>query len=299
MAIKMILDTDIGGDIDDALALALILNSPEIELEAITVNYVDVRRRAELACYQLEVWQKDNVPVAIGCEKPMIGEWDQSHRAQQADLLPPDRKQYPVQQHAVNLLVEKIMGSKEKITICAIGPLTNIALALLVEPEISKKAELVLMGGMIGERRPSRPEWNILCDPEAAKIVFSSGIPLKMAGLDVTEECQFNQEHLDMIRDKGNPRTDFLHQLLEIFRRHFTFMPYLHDPLAAAACIWPEVLRFESRLVKIETEGKYARGLTLDCTPYFHDKPQGQEIEVAVDVKRDLFVEKLLERIMQ
>lgn len=295
---KMILDTDIGGDIDDALALALILNSPEIELEAITACYKDVRRRAELACYQLEIWQKENIPVAAGCDEPVLGKWDPSHLAGQADLLPAQRKLYPLQQHAVNLLIEKIMTSTEKTTICAIGPLTNVALALLIQPEISKKTELVLMGGMIGEKRPSRPEWNILCDPEAARIVFSSQMPLKMVGLDVTEECQFGQIHLDRIRQGGNERTDFLHQLLEIFRRHFSFMPYLHDPLAAAACIWPEVLQFEPRMVKIETQGKYARGLTLDCSPFFHDRPEGREIEVAVEVNKELFIDKLLERIL-
>lgn len=299
MPVKMILDTDIGGDIDDALALALILNSPEIELDAVTVCYKDVRRRTELACYQLEIWGKSGIPAAVGCEQPLIGSWDPSHLATQAAIIPSDRIKTPESQHAVNLLIEKVLASREKVTICAIGPLTNVALALLLEPEISRRAELVLMGGMIGEKRPSRPEWNILCDPEAAKIVLASGIPLKMVGLDVTEECQFNRQHLDLIRDGGNIRTDFLHQLLEIFRQHFSFLPYLHDPLAAAACIWPDVLQFEKRMVNIETEGKYSRGLTLDCTPFFHDRPQGREIEVAVAVDKDLFIARLLERILQ
>lgn len=299
MTRKVILDTDIGGDIDDALALALLLNSPEIELRGITVCYRDVLRRAALACYQTQVWEKSGIPVAVGCEAPILGHWDPSHRALQADVIPKEFVFSPQPQHAVHFLIDQVMKSDEKITLCAIGPLTNIALALLIEPRISQKAELILMGGMIGETRPARPEWNILCDPEAAQIVFPSDIPLKMVGLDVTESCQFSQKHLDLIRDTGNIRTHFLHQLLLIFRQYFTFLPYLHDPLTAACCIWPDVLHFEKRQVQIETKGQYSRGMTLDCSSFFHDKPEGRRVEVAVSVRKDLFLERLMERILK
>jgi inosine-uridine nucleoside N-ribohydrolase len=177
-----------------------------------------------------------------------------------------------------------------ELTIAAIGPLTNVALAIAKAPYIIPKVKIVMMGGQINK---AHPEWNIVCDPEAARIVFESGIPITMVGLDVTNRCTFTRDDIEYVKGIGNPRTDLLGEMLETFCTNFGFLPVLHDPLALATMVWGDIVTFEEKKILVETAGLHSRGLTIDC-----DWGDGYPALAAIDVKPEEFKKRLLTRII-
>ncbi len=284
---KILIDTDIGGDIDDALALALALNSPEVEIVGITTVYLANEWRANLTKNMLKIYDRADTPVAIGAGKPLNGWWDESR-------IPNSGKDFG-QIAADGFLpcaCDFIVECAEKyddLTIVAIGPLTNVALALAKAPHIAKKARLLMMGGQVTK---AHPEWNIVCDPEAAKAVFESGIDITMAGLDVTNQCTFTQEDIAHIKSIGNPRTNLLGEMLDTFVEKFKFLPVLHDPLALSQLLWQDIMTLEEKLILVETRGEYTRGVTVDC-----DWQSGTNTKVATAVNAAEFKRRLLDRI--
>lgn len=283
---KIIFDTDLGGDIDDALALALAVNSPEIEIIGITSVYLGAMWRAGIILRMLDVFEKKNIPVFAGAQKPLIGFWGEHTVPDSANSLEnnPGISNMPACD-----FIAKTVNENEKVTILAIGPLTNIALAISKDPEIAKKANLVLMGGQIFR---ANPEWNIKCDPEAARIVFESNIPITMIGLDVTEKCRLDHNQISSIKAAGNKRCDLLCEMIDTFLTQFDFMPTLHDPLALAAIIWPELMEYETKTILVETKGEFTRGVTVDSV-----QNHLQNAKVAISVKSEEFLSKFLDRI--
>lgn len=282
--IDILLDTDIGGDIDDALALALALNSPQINIAGITTVYLAAKWRAGVIRRMLDAFERKGIPIALGAEKPLIGLWDNT-------LIPDsgkaaDRLEGILPCPACDFIIDKA-GRAEDLTIVAIGPLTNLALALSKAPQIAGRCKILLMGGQLNR---AHPEWNILCDPEAARIVFESGAPITMVGLDVTNRCRFTREDMDYIASKGNARTSLLSDMLETFMEKFKFLPVLHDPLALSSLLWDDILTFEDKTVLIETKGEFTRGCTVDCD--WMDKPN---VRAAVDVREGEFKARLLD----
>lgn len=287
---KILFDTDLGGDIDDALALALAINSPEIEIVGITTVYISAEWRAKIILRMLDTYDRKDIEVALGAERPLIGKWDESHI--------PDTKAAAknmdgvIDTYACDYIIDKVNEyANDDLTILAIGPLTNIGLALAKDPTIAKKAKLVMMGGQVNR---AHPEWNIQCDPEAARIVFESGIPIDMIGLDVTNRCKLDHDHINFIKTGNNKRSDLISELMATFLESFDFMPTLHDPLALATMIWPDLVTFEEKTIKLETKGEFTRGVTVDLVNNYEPNAN-----VAVDVKVDEFREKLLERIIK
>ena len=163
----------------------------------------------------------------------------------------------------------------------------NLGLALAKAPHIAGKIRILMMGGQVNK---AHPEWNIVCDPEAARIVFESGAPITMVGLDVTNRCQFTREEVDMVKSAGNVRSDTLGQMMEIFIQNFGYLPILHDPLAMSLLIWDDILTLEKKNILIETAGQYTRGLTIDC-----DWGDGVPVTVATDVKVAEFKRRVIE----
>ena len=285
---NILIDTDIGGDIDDALALALALNSPEVNVVGITTNYLANAWRTDLTRELLAVYGRSDIEVAMGAEKPLLGWWDDNHT-------PPEK---PVSRGAdgrllpcaCDYIVEKA-ETVEDLTIVAIGPMTSVGLAFAKAPHLAKRVKVVLMGGQTDK---AFPEWNIQCDPEAAAIVFDSGAPITMVGLDVTTRCTFTQEDIARIKAADNPRARHLSGMLDTFLEKFQFLPILHDPLALSALIWDDLLTFEDRLIRVETTGKYTRGVTMDDS-WGHTEKNAR---VAVDVRAEEFRERLLGRLL-
>lgn len=286
---KILIDTDIGGDVDDALALALALNSPgQLEIAGITNVYLANAWRAGVTKRVLKVYGREEIPVCTGAEKPLIGWWDENRIPNSS----PDYGEFRGEKlpHASDFII-RMAEQEEDLTLVAIGPMTNIGLALAKAPHIASRLRIVMMGGQVTK---AHPEWNIVCDPEAARIVFESGVPIHMIGLDVTNRCQFTREEVDEVKAAGNAHTELLGEMMEIFIQNFGYLPILHDPLAMATLLWEDLVTFEEKKILIETAGQYTRGLTVDC-----DWGDGVPVQVAVDVRVEEFKRRLIEKLRQ
>ncbi len=285
--VNILIDTDIGGDIDDALALALALNSPELNIVGITTNYLSNAWRTELTKEMLAVFGREDIDVAMGAEKPLIGWWDDNHALPARPVsLSRDGRELPC---ACDYIVQKA-EQMEDLTIVAIGPMTSVGLAFAKAPHIASRVKVLLMGGQANK---AFPEWNIQCDPEAASIVFRSGAPITMVGLDVTNRCTFTKEDIAVIQAADNPRARHLSGMIDTFLEKFGFLPVLHDPLALSVLLWDDLMTFEDKLIRVETGGAFTRGVTVDASWGNAER----NARVAVDVKPEEFKCRLLERL--
>ena len=260
--IPIIFDTDIGDDIDDALALALALQSPELDVRAVTTVIDDTETRTRLAWKELGLYGRRDIPLATGASEPLLDPM-RPGRARQFEVLT-DADTVPAAAHrrAADLIVETLLHSPEKLTLVPVGPLTNIALALKLEPRIKSHIErIVLMGGAFNLLRA---EYNIWRDRAAAEIVFRSGVPITAVGLDVTTRCKLQRADIDRLRSAGNPASAFLVRLIELWQdRKPDQFPTLHDPLAVAVTMHSTLVETQAGGVHVETNSPLTNGMTL------------------------------------
>lgn len=246
----ILLDTDIGTDIDDAFALALIVRSPELELLGVTTVSGDTEARARLAAKLL--WEAGfrSVPVVAGEPgKPLRIDqtrWANGFRGPQLQS-----------GKAVDFLNATLRRQARKTTIVAIGPLTNIAALLHKEPAVKKKIDrIVLMGGSIyhgyGESTTPVAEYNIASDPVAAQRVFSSGVPILMAPLDVTAMLQLQMAERHRVFSNLTPMADALAILYSLWNQQ---TPILFDPMAVAMLIDPSLCQTGLLSVQVDAKG--------------------------------------------
>ena len=296
---KIIIDTDTGTDVDDAVAITLALKSPELKVEGITTVYGNTLLRAQIVLKLLKLMGINDVPVAAGVEKPLLRErdiWWPGHEGK-GILTDEDKNLKPIDKHAIDFIIEKIMENPGEITLVTIGPLTNIAAAIIKEPKIIENVKgIVMMGGVarIFDNAPELPyiEHNIKCDPEAARVVFNSQIPITMVGLDVTLKVPINRSHLQKIKNVGTDLTDTLVRLIEIWWEFLkSDSSCMHDPLALSYCIKPEFLETMNCKVIVETQGKHTVGQTIVIPD------ENSNIKVACGVDSDGFIEFLIGRI--
>ena len=279
---KVILDVDPGAD--DAMAILLALNSPEIEVRALTVvaGNVVVDQGVENALKLVSLAGRCDIPVARGAAKPLAQKLTTAeffHGANglgNVELPAPGCK--PDARPAADLIVELINRYPNEITLVPVGPLTNIALALRKDPSIAAKVkEVVLMGGSIaGGNATAVAEANIYNDPEAARAVFGAGWPLTMVGLNVTERTLFTRAHLGQLEREEGPQARFaagvlafLVGLAESLGGEGTPM---HDPLAVGAVIDRTLITTRDMRVEIETRGEFTRGETVASRHNSSDK---------------------------
>lgn len=290
----VLIDTDIGDNVDDALALALALTSPELDLKAVTTVFGNVEVRTKLALKLLKTYGREDIPVANGIGKPLLERVFQADAGrripnQASVLVEGEALPEPSLEHAVNLIISTVMAAKGGITIVSIGPLTNIASAILKESRLVERAELVMMGGVVS--RP-RAEHNVRCDPEAARVVFESGIPVTMVGLDVTTKCVLGREDVQSLRSRGLATTNLLADMIETWRQGTERNPILHDPLAVAVSFDPSLVETQPRLVMVDTRGGFTRGFTLASES---ETPNAQ---VCFDVDQNRFVSMFMDRVL-
>jgi purine nucleosidase len=292
-ATPVILDTDIGDDIDDALALALALQSPELQVQAITTVLQDGNRRADLVWRILEMYGRTDIPVGVGAEEPLIAK-GRAGVVRQTEALAADYH-IPAGKRRIGLelLMETCLKSPGRITLLAYGPATNIALALRAEPRIKAKIErIVLMNGVFF--RPGL-EYNTKMDPEASAIVYSSGVPVTTVGLDVTMRCQLSPEQLQRVADSRLEPVQFLYKLIQLWQNgNPRQLPILHDPLAIAATIKPDLIGTVTGTVNVETRGtpEETYGMTV-----FH-KDAGGTVQVAQEVSSAAAIDLFLSRVL-
>jgi inosine-uridine nucleoside N-ribohydrolase len=294
--IPIILDTDIGDDIDDALALALALQSPELDVRAVTTVIDDTETRTRLAWKELGLYGRHDVPVATGASEPLLDPVRTTRARQFEVLTEADTVPAAAHRRAADLIIDTLMASPQPITLVPIGPLTNIALALKGEPRIKPKiARIVLMGGAF---HMLQQEYNIWRDRVAAEIVFSSGVPITAVGLDVTTRCKLEGADLARLRAADNPASRFLVKLIELWQNgHAGQYPTLHDPLAVAVAFQPNLVETQLGRVQVETSCCVTNGMTMftaaDQLP--HGLQATTLIARDVDVRRflDLFLARL------
>ncbi|HDZ8894038.1 TPA: pyrimidine-specific ribonucleoside hydrolase RihA [Aeromonas dhakensis] len=275
MALPVILDCDPGHD--DAIALILALASPELKVLAVTTSAGNQTPDKTLnnALRILTLLGRDDIPVAAGAPKPLARELiiaDNVHGESGLDGPKlPDPAFAPVAMTALELMAKCLRESPEPVTLVPTGPLTNIALLLVAHPELKQKiARIVLMGGAAGAGNwTPAAEFNIYVDPEAADMVFKSGIPITMCGLDVTHEAQVMDEDIERVRAITNPVAQCVAGLLDFFMIYhrdpkwgFAGAP-LHDPCTIAWLLAPALFHGVECRVDIETGGTHTSGMTV------------------------------------
>lgn len=266
---RIILDTDIGTNADDAVALALALHSPEIRMEGITTVYGKVRTRAQIAQKVLNLCGVGQIPICPGIELPLLRNRPLLRAGIEGKGMHLDDGGNTFDRHAVDFIVETIMQHPGEITLVMIGPHTNVATAMIREPRIAKYVkQIVMMGGVTrlasngSELAPI--EHNVQCDPEAAEIVFSSGAPILMLGLDVTRQAVFTRADADLMGRRGSPLTgtlvQMMHDFMDYMQRDFS---YMCDPLAIAVLLDPTLIRTERMNIRVMYERGDFSGQTI------------------------------------
>jgi len=306
---KIILDTDIGDDIDDAYALALILGSGELDLVGVTTVFKNTPARARLAQTILKLAARGEVPVAAGCGAVMsprvtyreadLAEGQVSLGLAARELLQDERPKQCVaalpeedlpalcRSHGVDFLVEAIMAGAGDIIPVTIGAMTNLAMALVKEPRLLRKIPRIV--SMCGCFESERTEWNISCDPVAAGIVFGSGVPMTVVGLDVTLQVVLTEDERARVLSSDRPVARCLTEATRAWERR---MPVLHDPLAVETLIRPEVISTRRGSVTVELGG----GDTYGRTTFAPGDGGPHEVGTVVnaDEAKSLWLERVL-----
>jgi purine nucleosidase/pyrimidine-specific ribonucleoside hydrolase len=291
---KIILDTDIGDDIDDLFALNLLANSPEVELLGVTTVFRNAEKRAKMAAYALKEINRGNIPVYAGADQPLICVPEtivaeeilkKEKRDEKGKYLIPQYAEYMNSaeyrsDNAVEFIVEQARKYGKELHLVLIGAFTNAALAIRTYPEVMKTiAEITVMGGCYNQ---NYPEWNILCDPEAARIVFSFGVPVKAVGIDVTSKCKLTKKFRQELKEKNVRGCRLLTEMTEKWFSHYLVeTPVMHDPLAVSTLISDEFVKFKEEKIKVVLEGEN-RGETIIAE-------DGNPVQVAIDVDCEKF----------
>jgi len=305
---KIIIDTDPGQD--DAAAIMLALGSPELQILGITTvaGNVPLSRTSTNARIILEFCARTDVKVFAGADKPIARPLiTAEHVHGKTGLDGPElhEPQMPLQaQHAVDFIIETLRNEPEgSVTLCTLGPLTNIATALQKAPDVAGRVrELVMMGGGFFEGGNITPaaEFNIYVDPEAAAVVFQSGIPIVMMPLDVTHKVLTLKSRVAKLREIGNRPATALVEMLEFFER-FDVEKYgsdggpLHDPTVIAYLLKPELFAGRDCNVEIETASPLTVGMTV--IDWWQVTGRKHNARVMKDVDADGFFALLTERV--
>lgn len=313
---KIIIDTDPG--IDDAMAIFLALRSPEVEVIGLTTIYGNVYTTlaTKNALHLLEIAGRTDIPVAEGSHVTITQSTKLriAYFVHGADGLgnqnfhPPKGK--PIEQSAADFIVEQANLYPGKVTVVALGPLTNIALAIQQDPAFVKNiGQIVILGGAFAVNGNVNPaaEANIFGDPDAADIVFTSGADVVAVGINVTHQVVMTDADRDKLVLSNGKYAQYLCKILEVYFSYHhdaysTAGVYLHDPTALLVAVNPSLFTYMEGIVRVQTNG-ITRGLTLlynkqkrfaEITEW-SDKPS---VKVAVTVDAPAVIKLLLDRLM-
>ena len=306
MTKRILIDTDPG--IDDSLAILLALASPDLSLEGLSVVHgnCSLQQATTNALSILELAHASHIPVAMGCELPLV----------QPSLLAPEThgntglgyaklpepQSQPIGQHGSDFLIEKIMSNPGEVTLVAIGPLTNVALAIRQEPRIvSALKEIIIMGGAIRHEgnTTALAEFNTYVDPHAAHIVFHAGIPTTLVPLDVTYQCILTAQDVERLQKIDSPITQFVKDTTRFYMEfHDEYQGVegcvINDPLALALTFAPELCDYQELPVDVDIAGGVSMGKTFADFYNYTKKPAN--MKVALGVRPRDFIELFLER---
>ena len=318
---RIIIDTDPGTD--DAMAILLALNSPELKVEAFTVvpGNVDGRQGLENALKIVSLAGRCDIPVAAGAQHPLNQKlvtaqyWHGKNGL--ADVELPASQCKPDPRFGPDLIIQLVHRYPHQITLVPVGPLTNIALAISKDPSIvSLVNNVVIMGGSItGGNVDGAAEANIYGDPEAAQIVFNAGWMVTMVGSDVGERTLITRKELAQLRATHGPQNDFISQIVDFYVTRSEKSGWsgaaLYDPLAVAIAMDPTLGTLKEMHVDVETRGEFTRGETVANRTGYNENnvlhgdhyeidsltPLKPNARVCLAADRDRFLQLLLSRI--
>ncbi|MFZ5882926.1 MAG: nucleoside hydrolase [Chloroflexota bacterium] len=303
---RILIDTDPG--IDDALAILLALASPELSLEGLSVVHgnCSLEQAARNGLAVLELAGAAHIPLARGCELPLV----------QPSLLAPEThgnaglgyaklpepRTQPIGQHGSDFLIEKVLASPGEITLVAIGPLTNVALAIRKEPKFARALkEIIIMGGAIRHEgnTTALAEFNTYVDPHATHIVFHAGIPATLVPLDVTYQCALLASDVERLLKINSPITKFIKDATDFYMEYHDAWQgikgcIINDPLALALTFAPELCDYQDLPVDVDISGGVSMGKTFADFYNYQKKPAN--MRVALGVRARDFIELFLER---
>ena len=302
----IIFDTDPG--IDDSLALLLALASPEIVVDGISIVHgnCSANQAVSNALSVLELAQAAHIPVYKGCELPLVRpsllapETHGDRGLGYAELAEPKTK--PQVQRGSDFLIERIMSKPGEITIVAIGPLTNVALAIRQEPRIvAAVKEVFIMGGAIRHEGNATPvgEFNTYADPHAAHIVFHSGMPITLTPLDVTYQCVLMKQDVARLLKIESPITRFIADATRFYMEfHDEYQSIdgcvINDPLTLAMTFMPELCDYQDLYVDVDLSGGVSTGSTF--ADFYRMTRKPANLKVALGVRQRDFFELFLAR---
>jgi len=315
---KLIIDCDTG--IDDSLALLYVLASPEAELLAVTctAGNVDAKQVAVNSRAVLELVGRSDVEVALGRETPLVRPLmiaPETHGPRGIGYAELPEPTMPLsRRHSAELIIDAAGRAPGEITLITLGPLTNLAVALVREPELPRLLRgLVMMAGSYRSAGNTAPttEWNVACDPEAMEVVLSGwemceGVDRPVAlGLDVTERAKMTPDHLARLRSaaggaEDNPVVTFVEDALRFYMEFHSrydgfYGAFIHDALAVASVLDPSLIRTESLSVEVELGGRWTTGETV--TDWRRSWHRPANVDVAVSANIDEFFERFTERV--
>ncbi len=307
MAMRVILDTDPG--IDDALAILLLGASAEISLEAITVTHgnTTVDKCLANALRLVDLAGLSGVPVARGASSPLVKSLTVAEETHGDGGLGyavlPDAKGTESAKNAIDTIIDLVHQYPHEITILAIGPCTNIALAIHKDPSIITLIDrVVVMGGVVhapGNMTPDA-EFNIYCDPEAFDIVLRAGFDLTIVPLDVTYQCLFTKSHVARLTSAKPEIATFIEDSTRFYMEfHDEYQDIdgcaINDPLAAAILIKPELVKLRDYYMTVELKGEFTKAKTSVDHYKISGKTPNTKVAMAVDVEAfmDFFIERM------
>ena len=285
--IPVLFDTDIGSDIDDAVALAYLLRQPRCELLGITTVSGEPDKRASIAEAVCQAAGQEDVPVYVGLEHPLLVAPLQPHAPHAEVLAARHPHTFENKPTAVDFLRETIRARPGEITLLATGPFTNLGVLFALDPEIpTLLKQLVVMGGVYYGRGydHTHAEWNIRNDPHAAALVFNAPVPRLIAvGLDVTMQCRMPSDEVRRRFTEVGPPLGLVLGMAEVWFRH-TGQITFHDPLAAALIFEPSLCTLERQRIEVELTSPRGLGQT-----YFQNDAPEKPHEIAIGVEAEAF----------
>ncbi len=289
---KVILDSDLGSDIDDAFALALLLSSPELEIVGVTLGHGQTDKRGRLACRLLYETGREHIPVAVGRKTSVV--------VGRSEITEPDRKQFswaesfssvkPIDTPAAAFIASQLRQHPKQITLVSVGPVSNLADVLRTDPEALQLAKHVyaMFGsfymGYGGSPVPSA-EWNVRADIPSARWLSSSRVPITYAGLDITAFVKLEVKQRRALWSHRSPLTDGLHALYRLWGQE---TPILFDVVPIGMVLWPELFRTRAAHVRTTDEG-----FTVI------DESQPANSRVGMSIRTVEFLDRVVKRLLQ